>query len=34
MVLKTFSYAMIGTFIGGLAATIVGSATVILNLYS
>lgn len=32
MVLKTFSYAMIATFAGGLAATLVGSAQLIMRM--
>jgi hypothetical protein len=32
MVLKGFSYAMIGAFVGGLAMTIAGSAGVLMGL--
>ena len=32
MVLKGFSYAMIGAFLGGLAMTVVGSAGVLMGL--
>ncbi|MET3413120.1 hypothetical protein ABIC30_004307 [Methylobacterium sp. 1030] len=32
MVLKGFSYAMIGAFLGGLAMTVAGSASVLMGL--
>jgi hypothetical protein len=32
MILRGFSYAMIAAFVGGLAFTVIGSASVFLNL--
>lgn len=32
MILKGFSYAMIGAFVGGLAMTVAGSADVLMGL--
>ena len=32
MILKSFSYAMIGAFVGGLAMTLAGSANLLLGL--